>query len=522
MVDTSQSASTIARVADNQIMPARPSLIERPPDADDLDRLAALKAATTGNAPVYLAVLTALAEAKQAYRLQLRTDEIRTRLAESSIATTATDKRSGADSIRAALDQLLEWKCVGRLQDPAVRATSIDDYLRRHDLWELTNVGRVTLDAVATMLRVGEESGALQRTMFRQIRNSLDRLVTALGASDAAEVYLQLQALDAAISGLAGNAREFYATINRIAREDRLDDHVFLVYKDQLVGYLQSFHDDLVRHRVIIADALRDLDATHRGTLLELATSGDDSVGVFGATADWTARWDAMVDWFVDGRVDRTEVEQLGAATTIAIRELLTLLRRLTEQSTRPVNRASELRETAAWFARCETEADAHTLFDAAFGLSPTLHVGYEVDDVDADGSFASWWDVDPVHVPITLRRYGRRPARGGTPKRRDYADTKRQLALMRERDDELRQRAARRLITIDLTDSPIEPAEWPVLLSWIDQALAARPAAKAFTAEVRMPGATVELASADTDTRLRAPAGVMTLRGCSLRICAA
>ncbi len=129
-------------------MPARPSLIERPPDADDLDRLAALKAATTGNAPVYLAVLTALAEAKQAYRLQLRTDEIRTRLAESSIATTATDERSGADPIRAALDQLLEWKCVGRLQDPAVRATSIDDYLRRHDLWELTNVGRVTLDAV--------------------------------------------------------------------------------------------------------------------------------------------------------------------------------------------------------------------------------------------------------------------------------------------------------------------------------------------------------------------------------------
>lgn len=514
-------------MADDQTTPARPSLIEQAPDADELDRLAALRAATTENAPVYLAVLTALAEAKRAYRLQLRTDEIRTRLAESAAAETAPDERhpherSDADPIRAALDQLLVWGCVGRLQDPAVRATSIDDYLRRHDLWELTNVGGATLDAVATLLRVGEESGALQRTMFRQIRNSLDRLVAALGASDGAEVYLQLQTLDAAISGLAGNAREFYATINRIAREDRLDDHVFLVYKDQLVGYLQSFHDDLVRHRVIIADALSDLDATRRSTLLELAAAGDDSVGVFGATADWAARWDAMLDWFVDGRVDRTEVEQLGAATTVAIRELLTLLRRLTEQSTRPVNRASELRETAAWFARCESDADAHTLFDAAFGLSPTLHVGYEVDDVDADGSFASWWDVDPVDVPITLRRYGRRPARGGTPKRRDYADTKRQLALLRERDDEQRRRAADRLVTIDLADSPIEPAEWPVLLGWIDQALAARPATVAFTAEVRMPGASVELASSDTDTRLRAPAGVMTLRGCSLRISAA
>jgi hypothetical protein len=90
-----------------------------------------------------------------------------------------------------------------------------------------------------------------------------------------------------------------------------------------------------------------------------------------------------MLDWFVPGRVQRSEVDALGAATTIAIRELLTLLRRLTEQATRPVNRASELRETAAWFAACTTDDEAHTLFDAAFGLSPVDHVGLTVPDVD-------------------------------------------------------------------------------------------------------------------------------------------
>ena len=119
-----------------------------------------------------------------------------------------------------------------------------------------------------------------------------------------------------------------------------------------------------------------------------------------------------MLDWFVPGRAARSEVDALAGATTVAIRELLTLLRRLTEQATRPVNRASELREMAAWFARCESDGDAHSLFDAAFGLSAVDHLGLTVPDVESDGPFASWWDVDPVDVPLSLRAYGRRSAR--------------------------------------------------------------------------------------------------------------
>ena len=240
-----------------------------------------------------------------------------------------------------------------------MRASSIEDYLKRHELWELTSVGAATLDAVAAVLGAVDESGALQRTMFRQIRSALDQLDTAIETADAAGVYLQLRDLDLAIAELAANAREFYATINRIAREERLDEHVFVRYKDQLIVYLQSFHDDLVRHRSIISDQLVRIDTDHREAMMALAEAGDDSIGLFGNRADWAGRWDGMLDWFVGGRSARTEVEALGAATTVAIRELLTLLRRLTEQSTRPVNRASELRETAAWFARCESDDEA-------------------------------------------------------------------------------------------------------------------------------------------------------------------
>ncbi len=495
------------------------SLVERPLDADERDKLLALRAATSEQAPLYVALLSVLAEAKTAYHLQLRTAEIRRRL--DLFNTLFGDTALTERALRPALDQLRDWGCVDWVQDPSFRATSVEEYLQRHELWELTSVGEATLRAVVAVLGASEESGALQRAMFRQIRSSLDGLTEAVAGGDATAVYLRLRDLDLAIGELAANAREFYATINRIAREQRLDDHIFLLYKDQLIAYLQSFHDDLTRNRSVISSQLVALDEDHRARLVELAELGDDSRGLFGDRADWSTRWDGMLDWFISERTGRSDADALNGATTVAIRELLTLLRRLTEQAMRPVNRASELRETAAWFSRCETDAEAHELFDAAFGLAPTAHVGLPMPDPDSDGRFPSWWEVDPISVPVSLREYGKRASAGRTATRRDYSTTKQQLARLAASEAELYTDASRRLVSIDLRSSRIDPSSWPVLLSYLDQALAARPASREFATTIRSADAVIRLTSADHDTRLLAPAGTVTLARCRLEISA-
>jgi hypothetical protein len=98
----------------------------------------------------------------------------------------------------------------------------------------------------------------------------------------------------------------------------------------------------------------------------------------------------------------------------------------------------------------------------------------------------------------------------------------KRLLAHEQELEAARQAAAADRLITVDLATSPIDETEWPVLLSWIDQALAARPAAASFATSVRTPAAVIELSSADGDTQLRGPGGVLVLRCCRLQITAA
>jgi uncharacterized protein (TIGR02677 family) len=499
--------------------PGRPSLINQPLTIDERDRLAALRAASSDQSAIYAAVLAVLAEAKASYHLQLRTGDIRRRLAGSQIADRFDEFSDRA--LRPALDQLREWKCVDWVQDPSFRASSVEEYLKRHELWELTPIGEATLRSIILVLDATAEAGSLQRAMFRQIRDALDDLDGAVQVRDAIRVYLRLRDLDLAIGELAANAREFYATINRVAREDRLDDHVFLAYKDQLIAYLQDFHDDLVRNRSVISRQLLQLDRDVRDDLIRLADEGDDSGGMFGTGTSWASRWDGMLDWFVAGRLERSEADALIGATTVAIRELLTLLRRLTEQATRPVNRAAELQSTAAWFARCNTDEEAHELFDAAFGLAPTAHLGFPLDDSEAAGRFPSWWQIEPVDIPVSLREYGRRAAPGRTARRHDFSETKAALAAERALAEHERSIAASRLVTIDMDATVIDADAWILMLAYLDQALAAREPAATFDTTIRTPHAIVRLRSADHDTRLRATAGSVSLQRCEVLVSA-
>ena len=141
----------------------RASFADLPVDGEERSQLLALRAATSDNTPIYIAVLATLAEAAQAYRLQLRTAEIHARLA-GSLTLNADE-----GTIRDALDQLRGWQCVDWVQDPSIRAMSIEEYLKRHELWELTPIGTSTLAAVESVLGATHEAGALQRTMFRQV-----------------------------------------------------------------------------------------------------------------------------------------------------------------------------------------------------------------------------------------------------------------------------------------------------------------------------------------------------------------
>jgi uncharacterized protein (TIGR02677 family) len=478
---------------------------------DDLEQLQVLKVATEANAPDYAAVLAVLVAAKERYEVQVRTEHVAAELA-----------RQGRDvtNLGAHLAQLERWGNVTWAQDTA-KVARLEDFRRRRELWQLTAAGHAAHDAILAVLGAAERSGSLQRALFRDIRENLAALADAVDGNDATATYLRLRDLDGALTDLAANARDFHARIAELRREHEVDPERFLAYKAMLLDYLQSFLDDLVRHRVLIGGQVRAVADLGVDRLAKLAAEGDDSRDIFAdddLAATWASRWQGLAAWFVAGPGGKAGVEVLADATTTAIRDLMALLRRLTESASRPVTRASELLHLARWFQRTTTDAEAHELFDAAFGLGRTQHLSIADADADRVAASTTWWEAEPVDVPVTLRRYGKRASPGVPGKAVDYSATKARLAAEHAAARAARVEAAARLAARPLAGRVLSAAELDVLLDLLDRAVHRRPLGALTAVQAEAEGARLHVRPG-AGSVVRTERGVLTVDGVELEV---
>lgn len=490
----------------------RPSLVARAVDGDERTQLQVFRAATEASAPLYGAILAVLVAAKERYQIQVRTEEIAGQLAANGLDTA---------TLTAALEQLKDWGAVTWTQDTS-RVARLEDFHRRRELWQLTAAGHVAHDSVLRVLGAAEQAGSLQRALFRDIRENLDALAAAVDIGDATATYLRLRDLDGALRDLAANARDFHATMAELRRDHELAPERFLAYKHLLIDYLQQFLDDLFRYRNQIAGQVGAVEERGVDGLVELAAAGDDSAGLFvgdDLAERWRDRWAGLAAWFRPDRASsRTGAEELAAATTTAIRDLMAFLRKLTESATRPITRASELLHLARWFARSEP-AEAHRLFDAAFGLAPPHHLGQEEDDPDRTPAATSWWDAPAVDVPVTLREYGRRAPAPPPAAAVDYRKAKARLAAEHGQRRAARVEAAARLTARPLDGRALTAGEFSLLLELLDRALHQRPLDGEFKVDVEAEGVRLIVATADGSTAVVTSSGTLTLPGLELEV---
>jgi uncharacterized protein (TIGR02677 family) len=309
--------------------------------------------------------------------------------------------------------------------------------------------------------------------------------------------------------------------MGELRREHEVAPERFLAYKHLLIDYLQQFLDEVIRHRLAIAGRFRDVEERGIKRVVELAAEGDDSAGLFNDVdleTRWRERWEGLVAWFRPDRGRPSGVEELSGATTSAIRDLMALLRRLTESATRPITRASELRHLARWFLRCDTD-EAHRLFDASFGLAGPLHLAAAMADPHAEPGGSSWWDAHPVEVPVTLRRFGRRSPAPPPRPADDFSGVKEALATEHGHRLAARSEAAAGLGSRPIEDRRLRRGEFALLLELLDRGLHRRPLDGGFKVDVEAEGIRMTLASADMTTRVDGPGGVLTIDGLALEV---
>jgi len=443
-----------------------------PPTPDPYQRLTLFSYTIEANAPLYRAVMRLFLEAKARYRIQFRPEEVAAELRRGGFEDGLPD--GGLDR---ALDQLVEWGNLRRSHDSG-RVATLEDFRRRHFLYQLTPAGEAAERALGEVIRALETSGSLQRVMLGAILRNLDEVLRQLDADtpEPERLYEALFNISEQFKALTENASTFLARLHEAIDRGEVHVEAFRLYKQAVIEYLESFLEELKERAPRIRQKIEEV--TRRGVdrmvaVAARAEEAPEALGIAGPEVELRNQWHGMTAWFVGDGGAAPTVERLRGAARSAIHRILRVLERLHEKRFRRVSRATDLIRLAEGFEWIEgspgsggpgkTEPGddrAHRLFQAAFGLFGARHLGALHDDPEIAPAGESWWQAPPVPVSAALRETGRNTSAGRAARIADHSDAKRFLAERHRRERQARARALVRFAD----RGPLPLAEFPPL----------------------------------------------------------
>lgn len=435
-------------------------------------------------APLYRLVMRLFLEAKARYQVQLRPDEIAAEIGQSGLDPLLLE--GGLDR---ALDRLVEWGNLRRSHDTG-RVATLEDFRRRHFVYQLTPAGEAAERAVGEVLAALERSGSLQRVMLGTILRNLTALARELeaGEPDPRVLYEHLFNVREQFRALTENASTFLARLHEAIDQGEVHAEAFLAYKQAVIEYLEQFLGELAETAPPIAQTIRGIEAAGVDRLAALAAKADAAptpLGIRDPAAELRRQWAGISAWFVgDGRNPAT-VERLRGAARGAVNRILLVLERLHEKRFRRFSRTTDLLRLAGWFDALAGEPDgdawAHRLFQTLFGLFGARHLGGLLEDEDDRVQpGASWWEARPVPVAPALRETGRTASPGRPGRIADHSRAKRWLAERHRREEATRAAALSRFVgrgPVPLGSLPVlSRDEFELLLSLLGRLLSAAP----------------------------------------------
>ena len=424
--------------------------------------------------------------------------------------------------------RLEEWGNVVRSVRDA-RVATVSEYLRSRSRYQVSKLGgRVhrdvgaILDASDGAREVARELLGVTATVLARIAKAIDtirntgnseRVDVETLAADVTTVFLNQRAF-------SDSATDFYAFVQgRISRYDLAGDE-FAAFKTMLLDYVELISADVSRHAPGIAATLERIEGGLDVLLPTLDTlPGLAEAGTERSPGRRREDWVDLTAWYT-GRRGRSGPDQLRGAADQALGQLLSNAKRMLAAAGTGVSRRADLLKLATWFDTADT-ATCHRLYDAAFGAYPARHAihGPEEDNGRA-GPTTSWWDDDPVDVPLSLRERGDRSARGRTSRIPDPGLIREQLIAQAHAEDERKRLAAAELCAVGhLNGAQVSPAAQQLLLVLLSDLLARAQSldGKSSTTDTDLALRLTATPDPDAATVIHSPDGDLTIHGMTL-----
>ena len=434
----------------------------------------------------------------------------------SALAATGTPLH--ADVVEARCRRLVHW---GNLAASGrdTGGSAVTDYVRARARYRTTVPGaRVHREAAAVL---SSRDGAREVA-----RESLGRIADALVLIDAlvgdSGSVADPDALAGHVTGVFAHHRmftdsvaDFYTYLGGVLARLDLSDDDYTEFKLVLLEYLDVVTSDVAQYAPLVATRLRDLAPRLDLVLAALPGTGlPDPAGVVRSPGRTRSDWDELARWYDEDSGPR----RLRDAAAHALTRLLVHTRRLTSATPGFSHRADLLR-LAGWFAESSDE-QAHRLFAATFGAYPSRHLLLGPDEPDPRvGPGTSWWDADPVHVPVSLRERGDRSPRGRTARIPDPTPDRTRADALATQESQERAAAVEELCGAgDLNGAHVSDLARTLLLDALGELLAR---SRSLDSPARVDDHDLGLsltAEPGPDTVVHCPDGDLTVHALSLR----
>lgn len=455
--------------------------------ADELLRLRVFAYTVESHAPVYRAAMRVFTEGKARFRIHYRPDQVAVEIERRGLSLELPE-----GGLERALDQLVQWGNLRKIHDTG-RVSTLEDFRRRHFLYQVTPAGEAAERAVGAVVDVLRESGSLQTVMLGAISRNLALLAAELrrgteeGGLDLAPrpgvLFETLFNVTEQFRALTENASIFLGRLHEAIDASDVRRDAFVAYKEAVISYLEDFMTELSEITPRITRTLGEFGEAEAERLVTLAAEADAAPALHGerdVAGRLRRQFRDVAAWFLGEPGRPPTVDLLRGAARGAIRRILMVLDRIHEKRFRRANRAADLQRLAAWFEDEDRVEDVHGLFQDAFGLLPARHLGALDDDARPLLPAESWAEAPPVEIAPALRESGRRTTAGRAPKIVDHGASRRRLREEHRRRSERRAHALERFAgrgPLRLGELPLLTGEeLDLLLELLDRLLTAAP----------------------------------------------
>jgi uncharacterized protein (TIGR02677 family) len=373
------------------------------PDCDhsrffELEAMRVFAYLTADKAPLYREIMRVFAEFKERFVFDLRPQDI----------VEAVENSEQAE-IEAALAELCEW---GNLEahPETADANSLEDFYTQRNVFRITIQGEAAERSLQSFESRCDAPPPLQASALHDVRYALEKLghLSRETDPDSGEIHRSLLVLVARFHDFRGSAQSVIAAL-----EQRSDLR-------GLIDMGEGFVAELVLATDEIDKGVRDIEEAGVERLVQAASDR--------GMPDVQAQWKRFRDWFISGPDGPSNAEVLRSRARESLRILLSLVTSINDQQIERIDRSNEFRILARRFAESASDAEAHRLWRAAFGLGPARH--FSVDDATldlyesiAEPDRTSWLEAPPLQASV------RHPQTGGMTRLVDRTQEKQKLA---------------------------------------------------------------------------------------------